>query len=81
MDLVKWLRMIVYEMIKENGVIFDSDLLSELQKKYSVSKQQINDVLLHLEVMGLIKVSRVSKDKKRIEIRQVEKREGLTSSE
>ena len=73
--------MVVYEMIKENGVIFDSDLLNELQKRYDVTKQQINDVLLHLEVMGLIKVSRASKDKKRIEVRQVEKREGLTPSE
>jgi hypothetical protein len=63
------LRNLVYEKIKQVGNITDSDLVNALSKDMvSLGDADLNKILLDLEIYGLIRVSWVTKDKRRIEI-------------
>jgi hypothetical protein len=63
------LRTIVFEKIKQYGNITDHDLINSLAKdNISTIEDDLNKILLDLEIYGLIQVTWVSKDKKRIEI-------------
>jgi hypothetical protein len=63
------LRNLIYEKIKQVGNITDSDLINALSKdSVSLSDADLNRILLDLEIYGLIRVSWVTKDKRRIEI-------------
>ena len=63
------LRNLIYEKIKQVGNITDSDLVNALSKdSVSLSDADLNKILLDLEIYGLIRVSWVTKDKRRIEI-------------
>jgi hypothetical protein len=63
------LRNLIYEKIKQVGNITDSDLVNALSKDtVSLSDAELNRILLDLEIYGLIRVSWVTKDKRRIEI-------------
>jgi Fe2+ or Zn2+ uptake regulation protein len=63
------LRNIVYEALKEEKNVIDKDLLSRLVRDgEDVSMRDINKVLLQLEILGLITVRWVGKDKRRIEV-------------
>ena len=63
------LRNLTYEKIKQVGNITDSDLVNALNKdSVSLSDTDLNKILLDLEIYGLIRVSWVTKDKRRIEI-------------
>ncbi len=63
------LRTIVFEKIKQYGNITDHDLMNSLAKdNISTTEDDLNKILLDLEIYGLIQVTWVSKDKKRIEI-------------
>ncbi|HET7283250.1 MAG TPA: hypothetical protein VIW25_13250 [Nitrososphaeraceae archaeon] len=63
------LRNLIYEKIKQVGNITDSDLVNALSKDtVSLSDADLNRILLDLEIYGLIRVSWVTKDKRRIEI-------------
>jgi len=63
------LRNLIYEKIKQVGNITDSDLVNALSKDtVSLSDSDLNKILLDLEIYGLIRVSWVTKDKRRIEI-------------
>ena len=62
------LRNLVYEKIKQAGNMNDSDLLNSLIKEgVSLSETNLNKTLLDLEIYGLIRVSWVTKDKRRVE--------------
>ncbi|GEM_PF-430711 len=62
-------RNLVYERIKQEGNIVDIDLLNDLNKNgQNMSMKELNKVLLQLEILGLITVRWVGKDKRRIEI-------------
>jgi hypothetical protein len=62
------LRNLVYEKIKQAGNITDSDLVNALNKDtISLNEADLNKILLDLEIYGLIRVSWVTKDKRRIE--------------
>ncbi|MEM1994713.1 MAG: hypothetical protein QXW32_04475 [Nitrososphaerales archaeon] len=62
------LKNYVYEKIKQARSITDVDLLNELVKNgFDVNMSMLNKVLLKLEILGLISVSWVGKDKRRIE--------------
>ena len=62
------LKNIIYEKLLQEDNIFDKDLLSDLGKtNYELSMQDLNNTLLHMEIMGLITVRWVGKDKRRIE--------------
>jgi hypothetical protein len=63
------LKNTVYEMIKESGSVTDSELSKLLIKAgISIPEDEFNKILLNLEIYGLIKVSWLTKDQRRIEI-------------
>ncbi len=62
------LRNLIYEKIKQAGNITDSDLTNALIKEgVSLNEPNLNKTLLDLEIYGLIRVSWITKDKRRIE--------------
>ena len=62
------LRNLVYERIKQAGNMTDSDLMNMLMKEgVSLTESNLNKTLLDLEIYGLIRVSWVTKDKRRVE--------------
>ena len=62
------IRNIIYEKVKRAGNITDTDLMRVLEKEdISLTWPDFNKVLLDLEIYGLIRVSWVTKDKRRIE--------------
>ncbi len=63
------IRNIVYEKIKQSNTLTDSELSSLLSKEgIDLALSEINKILLDLEIYGLLKVSWISKDKRRIEL-------------
>lgn len=60
----------VYEVIVENGAIDELELLSKLQKHYpEITANLLENVLLKLEVAGLVNVTWASKNSKRVEVK------------
>ena len=65
-------RNIIYEKVKQAGNITYTDLMRALEKEdNSVNWPDFNKILLDLEIYDLIRVSWVTKDKRRIEIAEV----------
>ncbi|HYZ95763.1 MAG TPA: hypothetical protein VE524_04045 [Nitrososphaeraceae archaeon] len=63
------LRTVVFEKIKQYGNITDQDLINSLSKDNIITlEEDLNKILLDLEIYGLIQVTWVTKDKKRIEV-------------
>ena len=63
------LKNIIYEKVKQSNTLTDSELSSLLSKEgIELDLSELNKVLLDLEIYGLLKVSWISKDKKRIEV-------------
>ena len=63
------LRNLIYEKIKQAGNMTDSDLMNVLIKDgVSLTESDLNKTLLDLEIYGLIRVSWITKDKRRIEV-------------
>jgi hypothetical protein len=63
------IRNIVYEKIKQSNTLTDSELNSLLSKEgIELDLAEINKILLDLEIYGLLRVSWISKDKRRIEL-------------
>jgi hypothetical protein len=63
------LRTIVFEKIKQFGNITDQELINALSKdNVNTLENDLNKILLDLEIYGLIHVTWITKDKKRIEI-------------
>ena len=68
------LRNTVYDKIKEANSLTDVALFKILVKEgYVLPEDKFNKVLLDLEILGLIKVSWITKDERRIEAVVVEK--------
>ncbi|MDA4124235.1 MAG: hypothetical protein OK438_02105 [Thaumarchaeota archaeon] len=62
------LRYAAYEWVKEKKSATDDDLLEALNKNGSkCSPDELNKLLMQLEILGLITLRWVSKDKRRIE--------------
>jgi arginine repressor len=63
------IRNIVLEKIKEVGNLSDTELLNNLDKEgVTITESDLNKTLLDLEIFGLVRVSWLTKDKKRIEL-------------
>jgi len=63
------LRNTVLEKIKELGNLSDNELLSNLEKDgVQITEADLNKTLLDLEIFGLVRVSWITKDKRRIEL-------------
>jgi hypothetical protein len=62
------LRNLIYEKIKQAGNMTDSDLTNALTKDgVPITEAELDKTLLDLEIFGLVRVSWVTKDKRRIE--------------
>ncbi len=63
------LKNIVFDKIKENGSLTDVELSKKLTKEgVLIPEDQFNKLLLDLEILGLVTVSWLTKDTKRIEV-------------
>lgn len=70
------LRNTIYEIIRDAGSMTDSELSKALIKAgISIPEDEFNKTLLNLEIYGLIKVTWLTKDEKRIEIIEKEEEE------
>ena len=68
------LRNKVFDKIKEAGSLTDVELFKILTKDGdSIAEDKFNKILLDLEILGLIRVSWITKDERRIEVFIVEK--------
>lgn len=57
------------EKIKEAGNLSDNELISNLEKEgVQITVADLNKTLLDLEIFGLVRVSWLTKDKRRIEL-------------
>lgn len=68
------LRNLAYEKIKETSSLTDGELSKKLTKDgVIIAEDRFNKLLLDLEIMGLIKVSWLTKDTRRIEAISIQK--------
>ena len=63
------IRNLMYEKIRQAGNLTDADLAKELTKDgITLADSDFNKTLLDVEIYGLVRVSWVTKDKRRIEL-------------
>jgi len=63
------LKNIVYDILKENESLTDGELSKKLTKDgVLIPEDQFNKLLLDLEIIGLVRVSWLTKDTRRIEV-------------
>ncbi|HZB79804.1 MAG TPA: hypothetical protein VE264_00840 [Nitrososphaera sp.] len=63
------IRNLVYEKISQAGTMTDADLMNALQKEgLTLADSDFNKTLMDLEIYGLVRVSWLTKDKRRIEL-------------
>ena len=63
------IKNLVYDIIKENESLTDVELSKKLTKEgVLIPEDQFNKLLLDLEILGLVKVSWLTKDTRRIEV-------------
>ncbi|MBI2125767.1 MAG: hypothetical protein HYU02_00400 [Thaumarchaeota archaeon] len=63
------LRNRVYEKIKSSGNIIDTELLEALKKDgVEITMRDLNKALFHLEILNMVSVRWMGKEKRRIEI-------------
>lgn len=59
----------IIEVLAKKGNLTDAELLKELDGKYTwISARDINRSLMKLEIRGAIRVSRLMKNKKMVEL-------------
>ena len=59
----------VFDKIKETGSVTDSELFKSLSKEGIIlTEDKFNKILLDLEILGLVNVSWITKDNRRIEV-------------
>lgn len=63
------IRNLMYEKIRQAGTMTDADLMNALSKEgVTMADAEFNKTLLDLEIYGLVRVSWVTKEKRRIEL-------------
>ncbi len=63
------IRNLVFEKISQAGTTTDTDLMNALQKDgITLAESDFNKTLMDLEIYGLVRVSWLTKDKRRIEL-------------
>ena len=63
------LKFTAYEWLKEEKSASDEELLAALNKNGNkCSVNELNKVLLHLEILGLVSIRWIAKEKRRIEV-------------
>jgi arginine repressor len=67
------IKNVIYEIIRNAGALTYSELSKSLTKSgVSIPEDELNKTLLNLEIFGLIKVTWLTKDERRIEIAEKE---------
>lgn len=62
-------NMIINILRKRQGIILDDELMTNLDNEdMPVSDRELNEVLMGLEIEGIVHVSRITKSKRRIEL-------------
>ncbi|MEM2959147.1 MAG: hypothetical protein QXS27_00495 [Candidatus Jordarchaeaceae archaeon] len=62
-------NMIIAILNKRQGIILDDELMASLEKEnMPVSDTELNDVLMSLEIEGIVHVSRITKTRRRVEL-------------
>ena len=63
------LNLAVVEVLQRKGPLTDGDLLDQVNESYGeISFLELNSVLLKLEINGVLRVSRLMKGKRRVEL-------------
>ena len=63
------LNLAVVEALQRKGSLTDGDLLDQVKESYGdISFRELNSVLLKLEINGILRVSRLMKGKRRVEL-------------
>jgi hypothetical protein len=63
------LNLAVVEALQRKGPLTDGDLLDQVKESYGdISFRELNSVLLKLEINGVLRVSRLMKAKRRVEL-------------
>lgn len=63
------IRNTVFDKIKETGSLTDAELYKSLAKDgHALAEDRFNKILLDLEILGLVRVSWITKDERRIEM-------------
>ena len=63
------IRNLIFEKISQTGTTTDTDLMNALQKEgITLADSDFNKTLMDLEIYGLVRVSWLTKDKRRIEL-------------
>jgi hypothetical protein len=63
------LNLAVVEVLQRKGALADTDLLDEVKESYGeLSFRELNSVLLRLELNGVLRVTRLMKGKRRVEL-------------
>jgi hypothetical protein len=61
--------MIINILMKRQGIILDDELSNHLDNEgMPVSETELNEVLMALEIEGIVHVSRITKTKRRVEL-------------
>jgi predicted HAD superfamily phosphohydrolase len=59
----------VVEQLRKEGTLTDAELLKDLRDSFGeLSPRELNRVLMKLEISGLIRVSRLMKGKRSVEL-------------
>jgi hypothetical protein len=62
-------QLAIVEVLEKKGAITDTELLKEVEGIYGdMSFRELNELLLKLEVGGILRVSRLMKGKRRVEL-------------
>jgi DNA-binding HxlR family transcriptional regulator len=65
----KLLPTTIIEQLERNGALKFDDLLKQVQKRYDgLNESELNTMLMKMEIQGLIRVYRIPKGKRRIEL-------------
>jgi len=63
------LNLAIVEVLQRKGPLPDEDLLDEVKESYGeVSFRELNSALLKLELGGILRVTRLMKGKRRVEL-------------
>jgi len=63
------LRLVIIETLQHKGALTDLDLLTQVESRYGeLSYRELNSALLKLEIQGFIRVTRLMKGKRQVEL-------------
>ena len=63
------LNLAIVEVLQRKGPLTDGDLLDQVKESYGeISFRELNSILLKLEINGVLRVSRLMKGKRRVEL-------------